>query len=202
MEYNLNRENMKKQLLTTVLLLSIFAYANAQQVKTVPQHSANVGLTPIKEGNWMVGGSVGGLGYSFESDAFNIQINPRAGYFVTDGLAIGTQVSLGLNAAKDQKNEWKYGIAPFVRYYIPSGASATGRFFGQGDIGIAGSSIGKGASLALGVNAGYAHFITQTVALEAMAGYNYSKANINLGDKATGLGVSLGFQIYLPGKSR
>lgn len=193
---------MKTKLLTAALLLGIFTYTNAQQVKTVPQHSANVGLTPIKTGNWMVGGSIGNLGYSFESDAFNIQINPRAGYFITDGLAIGAQTSLGLNAAKGEKNEWKYGIAPFVRYYIPRGASATGRFFGQGDIGIAGSSIGNGASLALGINAGYAHFITQTVALEAMAGYNYTKANVNVGDKATGLGVSLGFQIYLPGKNR
>lgn len=193
---------MKKKLLTAALLLGVFTYTNAQEIKTVPQSSANVGLTPIKTGNWMVGGSVGNLGYSFESDAFNIQLNPRAGYFIADGLALGAQASLGLNAAKDEKNEWKYGIAPFVRYYFPRGASATGRFFGHGDIGIAGSSIGKGTSLALGINAGYAHFITQTVALEAMAGYNYSKANVNVGDKASGLGVSLGFQIYLPGKSR
>src|SRR5690606_3894951 len=100
-------------------------------------------------------------------------------------------------------NVWGYGIAPFVRYYFPGGASATGRFFGQGDIGIGGSSAGSDVSLNLGLNAGYAHFITQTVALEVMGGYNYSKANISASsDKQSGLGVSLGFQIYLPGKSR
>ncbi|MBL1409828.1 porin family protein [Sphingobacterium faecale] len=193
---------MKKKLLTAALMLGVFGYTNAQEIKTVPQHSANVGLTPIKEGNWMVGGSVGNLGYSFESEAFNIQLNPRAGYFIADGLALGAQATLGVGTAKDEKTDWNYGIAPFVRYYFPRGASATGRFFGQGDVGLAGSSRGKGTSFAFGINAGYAHFITQTVALEAMAGYNYSKANVNVGDKATGLGVSLGFQIYLPGKSR
>lgn len=190
---------MKKVLLTTALLLGILGYSNAQ-VNTVPQSSANVGLTPIKAGNWMVGGSVGNIGYGFESNTFNIQVNPRAGYFIADGLALGAQATLGLKAVKDMDNEWNYGVAPFIRYYFPGGASASGRFFGQGDIGIAGSSAGDGASLALGANVGYAHFITQTVALEATLGYNYSKANVNLGDKATGLGVGVGFQIYLPGK--
>ncbi|SKC00814.1 hypothetical protein SAMN05660841_03608 [Sphingobacterium nematocida] len=193
---------MKKKLLTAALLLGTFMYSNAQEIKTVPQHSANVGLAPIKAGNWMVGGSIGGLGYSFESEAFNIGVSPRAGYFIADGLALGAQASLGLRTVKDADNQWNYGIAPFVRYYIPRGASATGRFFGHGDVGITGSNAGKGTSFAFGVNAGYAHFITQTVALEVMAGYNYSKANVNVGEKATGLGVSLGFQIYLPGKNR
>lgn len=51
--------------------------------------------------------------------------------------------------------------------------------------------------MALGANLGYAHFITRTVALEATVGYNYTKSNVNLGEKASGLGVGLGFQIYL-----
>lgn len=192
---------MKKTLLTTTLLLMLLTELKAQ-VNTVPQSTANVGLTPIKTGNWMVGGSIGNIGYSFEGKSFNIQVNPRAGYFIADGLALGAQATLGLKAVKDMDNEWNYGIAPFIRYYFPGGASASGRFFGQGDIGIAGSSAGNGASLALGANVGYAHFITQTVALEATVGYNYSKANVNLGEKATGLGVGVGFQIYLPGKKR
>ena len=190
---------MKRLLLSLSMICGISLMASAQ-VNTSPQLSSNVGLTPIKAGNLMVGGSIGNIGYSFEGDAFNIQLNPRAGYFVSNGLAIGAQATLGLTAVKDMDNEWRYGIAPFLRYYLPGGASATGRFFTQGDIGIAGSSAGKDVSLALGANIGYAHFITQTVALEASLGYNYTKANVNLGDKATGLGVGVGFQIYLPGK--
>src|SRR5690606_18803129 len=119
------------------------------------------------------------------------------------GVAIGAQANLGFTSVKgDGGNEWGYGIAPFVRYCFPGGASATGRFFGQGDVGIAGSSAGDDVSLNVGLNAGYAHFITQTVALEAMLGYNYSKANISSSsDKASGLGISVGFQIYLPGSN-
>ncbi|MEJ5054080.1 hypothetical protein [Sphingobacterium sp. MYb382] len=191
---------MKKTLLSAALLSVMALGAQAQKIETRPQTSANVGLTPIKTGNWMVGGSLANMGYSFEGKAFNVAVQPRAGYFVSDGIAVGAQANLGLIAVKDYDNVWNYGIAPFVRYYFPEGSSSTGRFFGQGDIGIAGSSAGKSVSLALGANVGYAHFITQTVALEVTAGYNYTKANVNLGEKSSGLGVGLGFQIYLPGK--
>lgn len=191
---------MKKFTFLCLLLGGFAIGAQAQRVETTPQSTASVGMEPIRQGNWMVGGSIGNIGYSFEGDAFGINVNPRAGYFVSDGLAIGAQATLGFTAAKDEDNEWNYGIAPFVRYYFPGGASASGRFFGQGDIGIAGSSIGSNVSLALGANVGYAHFITQTVALEVMGGYNYSKANVNAGGGQSGLGVSVGFQIYLPGQ--
>jgi len=192
---------MKNLLLTLALSLGCLSYGSAQ-VNTVPQHSADVGIAPIQQGNWMVGGSIGSLGYSFEAESFNIQVSPRAGYFVSDGVAIGAQANLGFTSVKGADNEWGYGIAPFVRYYFPGGASATGRFFGQGDVGIAGSSAGDDVSLNVGLNAGYSHFITQTVALEAMLGYNYSKANISSSsDRASGLGVSVGFQIFLPGNN-
>src|SRR5690606_7480967 len=192
---------MKNLLLTLALSVGCLSYSNAQvEIETRPQTSADVGMDPIKQGSWMVGGSIVSLGYSVEGKSFNINVNPRAGYFVTDGLAIGAQANLGFTSVKDADNEWGYGISPFVRYYFPGGASATGRFFGQGDIGIGGSSAGSDVSLNLGANVGYAHFITQTVALEAMFGYNYSKANIDAANKQSGLGVSVGFQIYLPGR--
>jgi len=191
---------MKKTLLSAALLSVMALGAQAQKIETRPQTSANVGLTPIKTGNWMVGGSLANLGYSFEGKSFGIGLQPRAGYFVSDGIAIGAQANLGFKSVKEGDNVWDYGIAPFVRYYFPQGSSSTGRFFGQGDIGIAGSSVGKDVSLALGANLGYAHFITQTVALEVTAGYNYTKSNVRLGEKSSGLGVGLGFQIYLPGK--
>jgi len=191
---------MKKTLLSAALLSVMALGVQAQNIETRPQTSANVGLTPIKTGNWMVGGSLANLGYSFEGKSFGIGLQPRAGYFVSDGIAIGAQANLGFKSVKEGDNVWDYGIAPFVRYYFPQGSSSTGRFFGQGDIGIAGSSVGKDVSLALGANLGYAHFITQTVALEVTAGYNYTKSNVRLGEKSSGLGVGLGFQIYLPGK--
>ncbi|MBE8712857.1 hypothetical protein [Sphingobacterium hungaricum] len=192
---------MKKLILSTILAFGLLASTQAQTVSTTPQSSANVGMAPIKAGNWMVGGSVGNIGYSFEGKSFGISLSPRAGYFVADGLAVGAQALLGLQTQDEQENVWNYGIAPFVRYYFPGGSSASGRFFGQGDVGIEGSNPGDGVSLKLGANVGYAHFVTNSVALEVMAGYNYSKATVSGVDNSqNGLGVSLGFQIYLPGQ--
>lgn len=193
---------MKRVTLFSVMLLAVVFAASAQQPDiNRPQTSANVGMAPIQQGNWIVGGSLGSLGYSFEGESFNININPRAGYFVSDGLAIGLSLNGGLvTYPGDTDNLWTYGVAPFVRYYFPGGASATGRFFGQGEVGIAGSSGGSDVDLAFGLGAGYAHFITQSVALEAMVGYNYSKATVANATAQSGLGVSLGFQIYLPGQ--
>ena len=190
---------MKRVLLLSALFLAGVFAVNAQEVNR-PQTSANVGMTPIQKGNWIVGGSLGSLGYSFEGESFNMSLNPRAGYFISDGLALGLGLVGAVATAPHSDTEWGYGVAPFVRYYFPKGSSSTGRFFAHGDIGIAGSSLGSGATLQLGANVGYAHFITESVALEAMAGYNYSKATVSGSEKASGLGVSLGFQIYLPGQ--
>ena len=185
----------------TLLFATVFTVSAQQTDINRPQTSASVGMTPIQQGNWMIGGGIGSLGYSFEAESFNINVVPRAGYFVSDGVAVGLGVDLGFSTRSgDQDNIWGYGVAPFVRYYFPKGASATGRFFGQGEVGIAGSSVGSGADLKFGINAGYAHFITESVALEAMVGYNYSKGTVANATAQSGLGASLGFQIYLPGQ--
>lgn len=190
---------MKRVFLFSTLFLAGLLAANAQDINR-PQTSASVGLTPIQKGNWIVGGSLGSLGYSFEGENFNISLNPRAGYFVSDGVAIGLGLVGSLATFPEADNIWGYGVSPFVRYYFPQGSSATGRFFAQGDVGISGSSSGDGASLALGANVGYAHFITSSVALEVTAGYNYSKATVSGSSGQSGLGVALGFQVYLPGQ--
>src|SRR5690606_21468523 len=156
---------MKRVFLFSALFLAGVFAVNAQDINR-PQTSANVGMTPIQKGNWMVGGSVGNLGYSFENKSFEINLRPNAGYFVTDGLAIGLQPSVSLIAIKDRDNVWNYGVKPFVRYFLPQGSRSTGRFFLHGSAGIAGSSQGDGATVALGANVGYAHFISQNVALE------------------------------------
>lgn len=191
---------MKKSFLIVGLLFAGMYCAKAQEV-TVPQYAEKVGTKPIQKGNWMVGGALGSLGYSFEGENFNINLMPKAGYFISDGIAVGLGVDLGFATVKGGDNIWGYGIKPFVRYYFPEGSSPTGRFFGQGDLGITGANEGTSdTSFAFGINAGYAHFVTSSVALEVMAGYNYSKSSASSAVAQNGLGVALGFQIYLPGK--
>lgn len=192
---------MKKVFYGIAAIALLGTVANAQEI-TTPQTSEAVGTEPIQKGNWMVGGSIGSAGYSFEDDKFNINVLPQAGYFISDGVAIGLTVGGGLTTQKHEDNVWNYRVTPFVRYYFPEGASSTGRFFGQGDIGVSGSSQGNNSdtSFAFGINAGYAHFITQNVALEGTFGYNYSKSDVASVGKQSGLGLAVGFQIYLPGK--
>ena len=188
---------MKKLVLTLCVgMLSVFSFA---QEITTPQTSANVGTTPIKQGNWIVGGSIGSIGYSFEGENFNINLSPQAGYFISDGIAIGLTTGFGLQTVKGGDNIYQYKLMPFARYYFPEGASSTGRFFEQGEVGVTGAKSGgvSDTSFGFGVNAGYAHFISRNVALEGTVGYNYSKSNLANAQAQNGLGVAVGFQIYL-----
>lgn len=193
---------MKKLVTLAIFAIGGFGILNAQEISK-PQTTAQVGTTPIQKGNWIVGGSVGSMGYSFEGKTFNVNLMPQAGYFISDGVAIGLTAGGGLQTVKHGDNIWNYKVAPFVRYYFPEGASSSGRFFGQGDIGISGASAGSDSdtSFAFGINAGYAHFITPSVALEAMVGYNYSKSDVADAKAQTGLGLALGFQIYIPSRN-
>lgn len=192
---------MRKILLSSLFALSLVAVTNAQDI-TKPQYSENVGDKPIQKGNWLIGGSLGSLGYSFEGENFNINLNPQAGYFISDGIAIGLTTGVGFQSVKGGDNIWSYKLMPFARYYFPEGASSTGRFFGQGELGITGAEYGgtSDTSFGFGINAGYAHFVSKSVALEATAGYNYSKSDHADAKAQNGLGVAVGFQIYLPGK--
>jgi hypothetical protein len=189
-------------LLMTALLVSFVAFASYSQVspeESLPQTEENVGITPIQAGNWIVGGNIGSLGYNFSTESFNANINPRVGFFILDNIAVGVGAVVGLTTLENEDNIWSYGLVPFARYYFPEGASPTGRFFGELEAGVSGSTGTSDASFLGGVRAGYAHFITNSVAIEGTFGYTFSKANISSGSTVTGLGIGLGFQIYLPG---
>ncbi|MFD0700883.1 outer membrane beta-barrel protein [Myroides pelagicus] len=189
---------MKKITLLAALLIGGIVTANAQKIET-PKLAEKVGTTPIKKGNWIVGGALGSTGYSFEDKSFNINLSPRAGYFISDGIAVGLEVGAGLQTVKDASDIWSYKVMPFARYYFPEGASETGRFFGQGAVGISGAETSNSSdtSFAFALNAGYSHFVTRNVALEAIVGYNYSKSNQASASAHNGLGLSVGFQIFL-----
>lgn len=191
---------MKNLLLLTFAFLFVSTAGFAQRkIETTPQSSSAVGTAPIQKGNWMVGGGIGSLGYDFDAEKFNIALEPGAGYFVNDGIAIGLKVIADFATIKDADNTFNYGLLPFARYYFPEGASSTGRFFAEAKAGIAGSKGGDNVNFGFGAGLGYAHFITQTVALEALAGYNDLSGASSVGTQG-GLGLTLGFQIYLPGK--
>lgn len=199
---------MKKTLLLVALLSFIGFNATAQIEEEIrerrPQTTAPVSGEAVREGNWIVGATIADIGMNFKSDFFTLNINPRAGYFLSDNAAIGTEVQLGLDIY-DGGETFRYGLTPFVRYYFPEGAAPTHRWFGEALAGIAGSSEedsegDKVFSAVLGLRAGYAHFVAQNVALEAILGYTRTSADISVGQGSSGLNLALGLQVYLPGR--
>lgn len=196
---------MKRIYLLSTLLFFLSGTLVAQDMDvTKPQTSASVANEAIQQGNWLVGASVGSIGYNFKSETFQFVIEPRAGYFVNDNAVIGAQVQLGLQIYDGGEN-FSYGVTPFVRYYFPEGASPTSRFFGEALAGFAGSSLkdSEGDRIfgsVLGLRAGYAHFVARNVGLEATLNYTRTSADISVGTATSGLSVGIGFQIYLPGR--
>lgn len=194
---------MKRLFLIAALSFGMMYAASAQEVNT-PQTTAPVAGSSIAAGNWMMGGSIGSTGFNFSTNTFSLNVNPQAAYFVDNNIAVGASVILGLSAY-DGGHTFNYGIAPLVRYYFPEGATPSSRWFGEATAGISGSSYKGSAkdqpvSFLWGVKGGYSHFVASHVALEATLGYTYTKADINSSTGVSGLGLGLGFQIYLPGR--
>ncbi|WP_266205530.1 hypothetical protein [Pontibacter kalidii] len=199
---------MKKTILLSAFLTLIGLSASAQIEEEIreraPQTTAPVASEAVRDGNWLIGATIGNIGFNFKSDFFTLNVNPRAGYFISDNAAIGTEIQLGLDIY-DGGETFRYGLTPFVRYYFPEGAAPTHRWFGEAVVGIAGSSEedSEGDSVfssVLGLRAGYAHFVAQNVALEGILGYTRTSADISVGSGESGLNLAIGLQVYLPGR--
>ncbi|WP_018477877.1 hypothetical protein [Pontibacter roseus] len=197
---------MKRFLLIPFFLFFLVTGAFAQDVDiSRPQTTAPVAGDAIQQGNWLVGATIGSLGYNFKSETFQLAIEPRAGFFISDNAAIGAQAQLGLQFYDGGEN-FSYGLTPFARYYFPEGAAPTHRWFGEAVAGFAGSSLkdSDGDRIfgsVLGLRAGYAHFVASHVALEGTLNYTRTSADISIGTATSGLSLGLGFQIYLPGRA-
>ncbi|PRY54663.1 hypothetical protein B0I27_102433 [Arcticibacter pallidicorallinus] len=193
-----------KILFLSITLALVTSLATAQI--TAPQTSSASQEAAISQGNWMIGAGLGSTNYNFDTETFNIQVSPRAAYFISDNVAVGAQVKLGLTAY-DGGSTFEYGVAPLIRYYFPEGATPTSRWFAEGTVGIGGSHMkdsnaDEPVSLLVGISGGYAHFVSRTVALEAALGYTYNKSDVGADSGMSGLGLTLGFNIYLPGQGR
>lgn len=193
-----------KNVFSLLFILLFLTLRLAAQDITKPQTTAPVAFDAIQKGNWLVGANIGSISHNFKSETFDINIRPRAGIFISDNAAIGAQAQLGLSLY-DGGETFIYGATPFVRYYFPEGAAPTHRWFGEALVGLAGSSDKDSEGDAIfssvfGLAAGYAHFVASNVALEGILGYTRTNANISVGSGMAGLSLSLGLQVYLPGR--
>lgn len=163
----------------------------------------------IEKGNVMVGANMGNLQLGLKSGSSNsFRLNPKAGLFVKDGLALGLDLLFGTShVGGSNSNTINYGIGTFGRYYVMDKNVEVlkhGKFFLEADFGFQGQNQTNGGSstngLGFGVGPGYAYFITPNIALESSLKY---QGIVGFGSATyqSNLLWSLGFQIYMPTKS-
>jgi hypothetical protein len=181
---------MKRIILTCALALSILT-SQAQ----------------IQKGNVMMGANISDISFGLDKpNIFNLSINPKAAWFVQDGLALGGDVNLGLSTFKNGGTNVNYGIGALGRYYGSTGANEVvnnSRFFGEVTVGISGINPADGEStngLGFSFGPGFTYFVTPSIGLEALLKY---RGTAGFGDSAYAhsLNLGIGFQIYLPGRS-
>ncbi len=154
-----------------------------------------------QKGNWMIGGSAEFTSQKqndFKTTTFGI--NPNAGYFVIDDLAIGA--ALQFSSVKDDDEDdafTTFAFGPFVRYYfVDLGPSA--KLFANGSFGFGNVKYGDSQSFTQwDISAGPAIFLNQHTALEIALGYGSQKFKDF--DAINAFGLRVGFQIHLGGGS-
>jgi hypothetical protein len=123
--YFLTQNLMKKIILTCAIALG-FLTTQAQ----------------IQKGNVMMGANISDISFGLDKpNVFSLSINPKAAWFVQDGLALGGEVNLGLSTVKNAGTNVNYGVGALGRYYGSTGANEVvrnSRFFGEATVGING----------------------------------------------------------------
>ena len=176
---------MKKLTLTLVLCIAVLFGANAQ----------------IQKGNVMMGANLSDISFGLDKpNVFSLKINPKAAWFVQDGLALGGDVSFGLSTAKNAGTDISYGVGALGRYYGTTGANEVvknSRFFGEATVGVSGVNPSVGGStngLGFSFGPGWTYFVTPSIGLEALLKYN-GVVGFGSSAYAHNLGLGVGFQI-------
>ncbi|MEO7313355.1 MAG: outer membrane beta-barrel protein [Chitinophagaceae bacterium] len=147
-----------------------------------------------EKGDWMVGGNIG---FRTNKNNSNFSFSPNAGYFFADRFVAGAALQTSFEKTGDIKSS-TVGLGPFARYYFLNGnfkpfavtqvnyLVAATRYNGT-------KTTTNGYGWLLG--AGAAAFISQDVAFEGVAGYNYSQ--FSSASSNTGFSLNFGFQVYI-----
>lgn len=192
---------MKKLLLITPLLFVLTSSSFAQPQK----------------GSWLVGASIANGGAAVQpniNSVFNFNISPKAGYFLSNRLALGTGINFGIGGSATTKQfAFNYGASPFLRYYFAKkeGMQVNKAYlFTEVSAGYNGTNYREGIAggrytsnmLQAGAGLGLAYFIAPNVSIEGLFKMNYAtgvnRINTNVGQFRPSIGF--GFQIYLRSK--
>jgi hypothetical protein len=168
-----------KRILLTLALSATLVITNAQTEK----------------GDWMVGG---GFRLNTSDNNTEITLNPNAGAFIINNLALGGNFELSYVKRGDDKITG-FGIGPFVRYYF---TEANVRPILHGNLNFVsvktkistlGSNTNTGLNYFLG--GGAAIFISDQVSIDGLLGYAHTK--LKDFDGSGGFAMTIGFQVYL-----
>lgn len=168
-----------KRILFTLVLSAALVIANGQTEK----------------GDWMVGG---GFRLNTSDNNTEITLNPNAGMFVINNLALGGNFELSYTKTGDNKVTG-FGIGPFVRYYFTN-ANVRPILHGHLDyISVRLKSSGLPSNTRSGINyflgGGAAIFISDQVSIDGLLGYDHTKLKDFNG--SGGFAMTIGFQVYL-----
>lgn len=150
-----------------------------------------------EKGDWMVGGY---FRLNTSDNNTEISFTPNAGLFVVDNLAVGGNI--GLSHSKSGNNKYtSFGIGPFVRYYFttetqkvrPVLHGAFNYLSTRNKIGNNASSTNTGVNFFVG--GGAAAFISNSVSIDALIGYDRTKYQDF--DGSGGFAFNIGFQVYV-----
>ncbi len=179
------------------------------------------------QGRLFINGQVSVYSQSVERDddekESGVAIIPSVGYFVADKLAIGIGLGISSNKSQDVINNTKVSqtssqviIAPFARYYVPTGGDKF-HFFAQARVGVGlgntktktGSNTqesGKYTTIDFAISPGFAYFPSDHWSVElAFRGFyinannpegndnNTTTIGLNVNSLAPSVGVSYFF---------
>jgi len=181
---------MKKNLLLTTIVVCLLL-------------TSQLASAQIQKGNIMIGGEIGNLNLSLDNGgAYSFLLNPKAAWFIKQGIAVGGYLNLGLSGAKDAGTGVNYGVGALGRYYITNANAQIiphSMFFVEGNVGIEGDNPATGDNtngLGLGIGPGWTYFVNPNIGLEVLLKYN---GIVGFGSSPTSnnLNLFIGFQIYL-----
>lgn len=181
------RKHMKKLIGIFITGLCLFATTSQAQ---------------IEKGNYFIGGDLANFNVGLSKGGlFDVNISPKAAWFIKDNTALGAYVNFHLTTAKGAGTSTTYGVGALGRFYVndaKTNLAKHGRLFFEGNVGIQGESISNGSNttgLGFGIGPGYTYFITPNVGLETLLKYN---GIVGFGSQpyASNLGLSVGFQVY------
>ncbi len=166
----------------------------------------------IQKGNVLVGGDIADFKLDLGTPSqFNVNLSPKAAWFIRDNVAVGAYGVFGLSTIKNVSTAVTYGVGAFGRYYINDknlDIVKHMKFFGEANLGIQGVNVDNHNDnipnsttngLGFGFGPGVAYFVTPEIGLEGLLKYN---GNVGFGSNpyASNLSLNVGLQIYLPSK--